>query len=116
MAEPTEYTLELLREGVDFTLYRGQQHGNPPSVLAKALAAERPSPQSVRLLENQYSLATELDEAWAAKPLALTRRQRRTVLILKHPGGEPLDRRGSKASTAIAGAMIDRKNSFGRLR
>ncbi len=29
--------------------------------------------------------------AWAAKPLALTRHEGRTILILKDPGGEPLD-------------------------
>ena len=54
--------------------------------------AEQPSPQSLRRLEHEYSLATELDAAWAAQPLALTRHQGRTVLILKDPGGEPLDR------------------------
>ena len=57
-----------------------------------AVAAEQPSPQSLRRLEHEYSLATELDAAWAAQPLALTRHQGRAVLILKDPGGEPLDR------------------------
>jgi predicted ATPase/transcriptional regulator with GAF, ATPase, and Fis domain len=84
--------MEPLREGADFTLYRGRECGNQTPVLAVALAAEQPSPQSVRLLEHEYSLAAELDEAWAAKPLALTRHQGRTVLILKDPGGECLDR------------------------
>ena len=84
--------MEPLREGADFTLYRGRERGNQTPVLAVALAAEQPSPQSVRLLEHEYSLAAELDEAWAAKPLALTRHQGRTVLILKDPGGECLDR------------------------
>ena len=36
-------------------------------------------------------LASELDPAWAAKPLALTRHEGRTLLVLKDPGGEPLD-------------------------
>jgi predicted ATPase/transcriptional regulator with GAF, ATPase, and Fis domain len=84
--------MEPLREGADFTLYRGRERGNQTPVLAVALAAEQPSPQSIRLLEHEYSLAAELDEAWAAKPLALTRHQGRTVLILKDPGGECLDR------------------------
>ena len=57
-----------------------------------ALAAEQPSPQSLRRLEHEYSLAAELDPAWAAKPLALTRHEGRTILILTDPGGEPLDR------------------------
>jgi serine/threonine protein kinase len=50
------------------------------------------SPQGLRRLEHEYSLAAELDSAWAAKPLALTRYEGRTILILEDPGGEPLDR------------------------
>src|ERR1700689_5919077 len=86
------YALEPLREGADFTLYRGRQHRNLAPVLAIALTAEPPSPQSLRRLEHEYSLAAELDPAWAAKPLALSRHEGRTILVLNDPGGEPLDR------------------------
>jgi PAS domain S-box-containing protein len=41
---------------------------------------------------HEYSLAAKLDPAWSAKPLAITRREGRTVLLLKDPGGQPLDR------------------------
>jgi PAS domain S-box-containing protein len=92
MTEPSEYVLEPLREGSDFTLYRGRQHGNPSPVLVVALTAEQPSPQALRRLEHEYSLASELDPAWAAKPLTLTRHEERTILVLQDPGGEPLDR------------------------
>src|SRR5712672_1901282 len=88
---PPAYVLELLRERADFTLYRGRQHGNPSPVLAIAPSAEHPSPQSLRRLEHEYSLAAELDPAWAATPLALTRHEGRTILLLKDPGGQPLD-------------------------
>src|SRR5258708_6211461 len=91
MTELSAYVLEPIREGPDFTLYRGRQHGNPSRVLAVALAAEHPSPQGLRRLEHEYSLAAELDSAWAATPLALTRHEGRTILILMDPGGEPLD-------------------------
>jgi serine/threonine protein kinase len=91
ITEPSAYVLEPLREGAEFTLYRGRQHGNPSPVLAVALAAEQPSPQGLRRLEHEYSLAAELDPAWAARPLALTRHEGRTILILTDPGGEPLD-------------------------
>jgi PAS domain S-box-containing protein len=90
-AEPTEYLLVPIREGADFTLYRGQQHGNPSPVLVMAPTAEHPSPESLRRLAHEYSLASEIDPEWAAKPLALTRYEGRTILILKDPGGEPLD-------------------------
>jgi PAS domain S-box-containing protein len=92
MAELSEYVLEPLREGADFTLYRGRERGNQMPILALAVAAEQPSPQSLRRLEHEYSLASELNAAWAAQPVALTRHQGYPVLILKDPGGELLDR------------------------
>jgi PAS domain S-box-containing protein len=92
MAEESEYVLEPLREGPDFALFRGKARVNEMPVLAVAAATERPSPQSLRWLEHQYSLASELDASWAARPLALTRHQGRAVLLLEDPGGEPLDR------------------------
>ena len=91
MTELFAYVLEPIRGGPDFTLYRGRQHGNPSRVLAVALAGEHPSPQSLQRLEHHCSLAAELDSAWAAKPLALTRHEGRTILILMDAGGEPLD-------------------------
>src|SRR5438270_5068690 len=91
MAAASAYVLESLREGAEFTLYRGRQHGNPSPILAITLTAEHPSTQSLRRLEHEYSLAAELDPAWAAKPLELTRHEGRTILVLKDPGGEPLD-------------------------
>src|SRR5216684_1470929 len=92
VTKPSGYVLEPIREGVDFTLFRGRQHGNPSPVLVVALTAEQPSPQGLRRLEHEYSLAVELDPAWAAKPLALTRHEGRTILLLNDPGGESLDR------------------------
>jgi PAS domain S-box-containing protein len=91
LSGPSGYELVPLREGADFILYRGKQHGNPSPVLVVALASEQPSPQSLRRLEHEYSLAAEVDPAWGAKPLALARHERRTTLLLEDPGGEPLD-------------------------
>jgi PAS domain S-box-containing protein len=91
MTERSGYLLETLREGREFILYRGRRRDNPSPVLALALAAERPSPQSLRRLEHEYSLAAELDPQWATRPLALTRHEGRMMLVLEDPGGEPLD-------------------------
>src|ERR1700756_4745611 len=88
---PPGYALVPLREAADFILWRGRQHGDPSPILAVAPATKHPSPQSLRRLEHEYSLASELDPAWAAKPLALTRHEGRTLLVLQDPGGEPLD-------------------------
>src|ERR1700733_5408761 len=84
------YVLVPLRESADFTLYRGRRHDDPSPVLAIALS-EKPSPQSIRRLVHEYSFAAELDPAWAAKPLGITRHEGRTILVLKDPGGQPLD-------------------------
>ena len=85
--DPPGYELVPLREGVEFTLYRSRQEGNQSPVLVMALAAEYPSPQSLRRLEHEYSFAAEVDPEWAAKPLALTRHEGRAILVLKVPGG-----------------------------
>src|SRR5690242_1743387 len=85
------YMLVPLREGADFTVYRGRKPDDRSPVLAIALF-EQPSPQSIRRFMREYSLAAELDPAWAAKPLAFTRHEGRTILLLKDPGGQPLDR------------------------
>ncbi|MDB5954115.1 AAA family ATPase [Ramlibacter sp.] len=91
MTAATGYVLETLREGAESTLYRGRQHGNILPLLAVALAAEQPSAQSLQRLEHEFSLAADLDPAWAARPLVLTRHGARAMLVFNDPGGEPLD-------------------------
>ncbi|MBR0750419.1 AAA family ATPase [Bradyrhizobium japonicum] len=91
MSPISGYVLVPLRESADFTLYRGRKHDDPSPVLAIALF-EQPSPQSIKRLMHEYSFAAELDIAWAATPLAIARHEERTILLLKDPGGEPLDR------------------------
>ena len=92
MAAPSEYVLEPICDRGEFTLYRARQPGSDMPLLVVAPTAEEPLPQSLRRLEHEYSLATELEPEWAAKPLTLTHRERRTILVLADPGGEPLDR------------------------
>ena len=55
--------------------------GNPSSIWHWHLRGT-PVPQSLRRLEHEYSLAAERDPMWAARPLALTRHEGRTVLLL----------------------------------
>jgi PAS domain S-box-containing protein len=92
VTESSEHVLELLRNDGDFAFYRGRLNSNPAPVLAVTLASELTLPQSLRRLEYEYSLAEELDSSWAVTPLALTRHAGRPTLVLKDPGGEPLDR------------------------
>jgi hypothetical protein len=74
MTAPSKYVLEAFREGADSTIYRGRQRGSSTPVLAVAIG---------------YSLAAALETAWAVEPLALTRHEGQTVIVLKDPGGEP---------------------------
>lgn len=68
---------------------RPDEHGDY-SVLIVRPIAERPLPASLERLVNEFALKDELDESWAVKPLALSREEGQTVLVLQDPGGEPL--------------------------
>jgi PAS domain S-box-containing protein len=87
LTELSSYKFSPLREG-DSPFYRGSGDGLVPVLLA---AAKDGSPASLRRLEHEYSLRTELDAAWAVRPLALSHYKNRLTLVLEDPGGEPLD-------------------------
>jgi PAS domain S-box-containing protein len=87
VTELSRYVFSPLREG-DFTLYRGSCNGIAPILL---VAAEDASLWSSKRLEHEYALKGELDVAWAAKPVALSRYNDRLALVLEDPGGERLD-------------------------
>ncbi|WP_109477274.1 ATP-binding sensor histidine kinase [Paraburkholderia sp. C35] len=91
MAEDSGYTLEPLREEGGLTLYRGRESRTSAPVVALAAAVAQPASHILQRLEHEWSLAPELDGAWAARPIALTSYRERVTLILEDPGGEPLD-------------------------
>src|ERR1700692_4570040 len=84
----SSYALSLLRSG-DLTLYRGTGKGVASILL---VSAENGSLVYLNRLEREYALRGELDAAWAARPIALTRYNDRPTLVLEDPGGDPLDR------------------------
>ena len=95
----SKYSLERLRDDGEFILYRAQaEQMEPPSVLLLAPASTRPSLETLKKLDHEYSLGSELDSAWAVRPLALSERSERMTLVLEDPGGETLD-------SFISGAM-----------
>src|SRR6266568_2294049 len=87
----SEYAVDTLHEDGEFLLRRGRR-SNAPSVLEVMPATDHPAPETFRRLEREYALRAELDSAWAVRPLELSRRDGRPVLVLEDPGGEPLDR------------------------
>ncbi len=86
-----QQVLGTLWEGGDFVLSRSTPAAEGTSVLVLAPVSERPAPGIIARLEHEYSLRDELDSQWAARPLGLTRREGRPILILEDPGGEPLN-------------------------
>src|SRR5262249_26969607 len=70
--------------------YRGKGTGLVP-ILVVAPLAEQPSIESLRRLEHQYALRGQLDRDWSARPLGLSRHCKRAALVVRDPGGEPLD-------------------------
>ena len=114
----SEYALERLREDPEFILYRA--HGNQtelPSVLVLAPASTRPSPETLKKIDHEYSLRGELDSAWAVRPLALSERSEQMTLVLEDPGGETLDRfiSGAMETTQFLGFAVGLATALGGL-
>ncbi len=72
--------------------WRMYARGGGQAVLVVRPVAEHPTPGSLNRLTHEYQLKEHLDDAWAARPLELVRERGQTTLVLKDPGGEPLDR------------------------
>jgi PAS domain S-box-containing protein len=87
----SRYVFDSLRKDQEFVLYRGQRTGVASSVLVLLPALQRPTPESVKQLEQEYSFKEELDSRWAIRPIAIARHWDRPVLVLEDPGGVPLD-------------------------
>ena len=91
------YTLESLRQDSEFTLFRGRAtasvlNGSSTTVLVATSTPEQPRTDRLRMLEHEFELRAELESRWAVRPIAITRWQGRTALVLEDVPGEPLDR------------------------
>ena len=120
MVEVSKYDLEILRKDGELVLYRGKSkdaqsqaafasYGAPSDlgrdavsvfgrdeasrsrVLVLSFVDQRPSPERLKRLENEYSLKDELDPSWATRPIGVATHWDRMVLVLQDPGGVPLD-------------------------
>ena len=92
MTELTGFILERLCEDGELILFRGRRDAGPARVLVAAPALEQPVPEIITRLHHAYSLAAEMDPAWAARPLELVYHEGRPALLMEDPGGDPLER------------------------
>jgi serine/threonine protein kinase len=79
-------------ERLFYRSWRASANGDRQSVLVVLPVPEHPTSNSVNRLTHEYEIKDDLDDAWAARPLELVRERGQTILVLKDPGGEPLDR------------------------
>jgi len=91
----SEYVLEPVHADEALALYRGRRRvptaSSNSSILLIRPISEHPAPATLQRLGHEYSLAGQLQSAWAARPVALTEHQGRTTLVLEDAGGTPLD-------------------------
>jgi predicted ATPase/signal transduction histidine kinase len=88
VSDLSSYTFSPLRDG-DLTLYRGYGAGVAPILL---VTAENASLGCLKRLEQEYALRADLNAAWAAQPIELSRHGNRAALVLGDPGGVVLNR------------------------
>jgi PAS domain S-box-containing protein len=87
--------LRVVWEDGDRVFCRGWRDGaggDRNAVLVVLPAAQHPTLDSLNRLTHEYELKDDLDDAWAARPVALTRYNDRMTLVLTDPGGAPVDR------------------------
>src|SRR6516165_9918047 len=118
IVELSEYVLEPLREDEEFILSQGRpRRAEAPSVLLLAPTSTRPAPESLQKIDHEYSLRSELDSAWAVRPLALSERDAQISLVLEDPGGETLDGflSGAMEMTQFLACAVGLAAALGRL-
>lgn len=86
------YSLARLRDDGEFILYRAHApQSELPSVLLLTPVSTRPSSETLKKIDHEYSLRGELGSAWAVRPVDLSERDGQIALVLEDPGGETLD-------------------------
>jgi PAS domain S-box-containing protein len=89
------YRLQQLQRDTEFELFRGSLIGlgdaSAPSILVRTPIADHPAPASLRRMQEEYLLRSELNPAYVVRPLALIQADGHPMLVLEDPGGTPLD-------------------------
>ncbi|MDI3291012.1 AAA family ATPase [Polyangium sp. 15x6] len=87
----TEYTiLDTVRVSDRFILQRAANGDGNRTVLLKYPAGKHPSPETIRQLEHERTVARDLDSGLVLHPITLARWADRTVLVFEDFRGVPL--------------------------
>jgi PAS domain S-box-containing protein len=90
-----QYTLEPVGSDTEPVLFRGLrkvgEEGSRPSILVRMPVADPASPATVRSLQQEYALRSELDPTYVVRSIAMVQANGRPILILEDPLGIPLD-------------------------
>jgi hypothetical protein len=81
------YVVEPLRKDQEFVLYRSHSK-EAPSLLLLTTVSLRPAPETLKKMEQEYSLRNELESAWAVRPLALSEQRGQMLLLLEDHSAE----------------------------
>ena len=86
-------------------------------MLLLAPSSVRPSPETLKKVDHEYSLRNELDSAWAVRPLVISERNAQVALVLEDPGGDTLDGflSGSMEMTQFLGVAVGLATALGGL-
>ena len=60
----SQFAFDTLRKDEEFILYRGESGEDAFHVVVLSPAVRRPTPESLKRLEHEYSLKEELDSTW----------------------------------------------------
>ncbi|MDT7813549.1 MAG: hypothetical protein QOJ42_3465, partial [Acidobacteriaceae bacterium] len=88
-------SLQVVWEDGDRVFCRGRRDGtdgDQNTVLVVFPSGEPPTRDTLNRLRHEYALKDDLDDTWAVRPLELVHERGQTMLVLRDPGGEPLDR------------------------
>jgi len=92
MNDLTNCEIETLWEDDEFVVARAQRPNSRISWLVVSPVHEQPGPASLAKLDHAFALRSELDAAWAARPLELVMSGGRPALVVEDPGGQFLDK------------------------
>src|SRR5947209_8652142 len=81
----------MIREDQELLLLRGHRVIDLLPILALTPRQESASAPVIRRLKNEFSLSSQLNSGWAAKPFELLSHGEKLMLLFEDPGGQPLD-------------------------